>query len=151
MYVQRHFLMMFVTYSCFVSSLSKSFDLKSFQLVFVIFLRHLFSKATSFLSIIAVDFQLSHPYVNNRISLALNSRSLMCLLAIFDLQMFESLLKALEARAIRVLISELVSPSAVILLPKYTKFETLSGTLSSSLIDSVRPVKFMIFVLCVFV
>jgi hypothetical protein len=38
----------------------------------------------------------------------------------FDLQMFESLLKALEARAIRVLIFELVSPSVVILLPRLT-------------------------------
>jgi hypothetical protein len=44
------------TSSCFVSSLNVLFDLNSFQCVSVIFLRHLFSKAFSFSSVILVDF-----------------------------------------------------------------------------------------------
>jgi hypothetical protein len=71
--------------------------------VFVIFRRHLFSKATSFFSIVIVDFQLSQPYVSTEITHALNSLIFVWLPSVFDLKMFESLLKALAARAIHVI------------------------------------------------
>jgi hypothetical protein len=57
-YFQRRIFINIETSSCFVSSLNVLFDLNSFQCVFVIFLKHLFSKASSFSSISLVDFQL---------------------------------------------------------------------------------------------
>jgi hypothetical protein len=76
--------------------------------VFVIFRKHLFSKATSFLSIVIVDFQLLQPYVSTEITHALNSLIFVWLRSVFDLQMFDSLLKTLAARAILVIISAFV-------------------------------------------
>ena len=118
MYSQRLFLITSVMYSCFVSSLSVSFDLKSFQFVFVIFLRHLFSKAFSLFSKDVVDFQLSHPYVKTEITHVLISQSFVLMLSFFYLQMFDSELNALDDRAILNIISVLESSFAVILLPK---------------------------------
>jgi hypothetical protein len=51
--------------------------------------------------------------------------------------MFESLLKALAARAIRVIISAFVSPSAVNLLPRYEIWETFSSALLLSIMEDV--------------
>ena len=107
MYSQRLFLVKSAMYSCFVSSLSFSFDLKSFQFVFVIFLRHLFSKAFSLSSKDVADFQLSHPYVKTEITHALNSRSFVLMLSFFYLQIFDNELNALDDRAILVIISVL--------------------------------------------
>ena len=117
----------------------------------MIFRRHLFSKASSLLSEAAVHFQLSHPYNSTEFTLALKSRNLMCLLVVRDRQMLMSLLKALEARAILVFISESVSLSVVNLLPRYTKLWTLSIVLLSKTMGSVMLVKSIIFVSCIFI
>jgi hypothetical protein len=118
-YFQQRLFINIETSSCFIFSLNVLFDLNSFQCVFVIFLIfHLFSKAFSFSSISLVDFQLSQPYVRTGNIHELNRLSYVLLPSGFDLQTFASCLKALDARAMRVLISDVASPSYDILLPK---------------------------------
>jgi hypothetical protein len=71
----------------------------------------LFSKAFSFSSVSLVDFQLSQLFVSTGNIHELNRLSFVLLLSGFDLQTFVSCLKALETRAIRILISDVTSPS----------------------------------------
>jgi hypothetical protein len=116
--------------------------------VFVIFLRHLFSKAFSFSTNSLVDFQLSQPYVSTGNIHELNRLSFVLLLSDFDLQTFVSCLKALDARAMRVLISDDTSPSYDILLPRCVTF--YSGLLFSFM-SVFTFVKSIIFVFEVYI
>ena len=132
-------------YSGLISFRRDWLDLLAVQETLKSLLLHHSSKASILQHAAFFIAQLSHPYMTTGKTIALTRRTFVCKVMSLLLNMLSRLVITFLPRSKRLLISWLQSPSAVILEPPKTKYDTVS-TVSSSISHEVMGPDTMIFV-----